>query len=285
MSDVRDHLPGTPRRGTHRRVTARTIGGVRSVELGQFLRSRRERAQPNAVEAMARRRSPGLRREELAQRAGIAQSWLVKLEQGAARSVSPSVLAALSRSLELDLAERRHLFALAGHHDITSLPESEVTASLRVLLDQLEPNPAYVLNRVWDIVAWNRAESWLFSELDSLASPANLLELVFADSQLARLMVDHHEEQIRLVAQFRAHIVGWPDDPPIAILVDRLRTLSSRFTELWDRHDVSQFATTTRHFEHPTAGHLVFDHHRLAVLDQPGLQLVVYTPHGSTPTI
>ena len=227
-----------------------------------------------------RRRSPGLRREELASLAGVTVSWLAKLEQGQAHSVSPDVLTALARALELGDAERVHLFALAGYRvEGVVRPDEHVTPALRTLLDQLEPNPAYLLDRCWNIVAWNHAEAELFPRLDEQPNGSpNLLELVFLDDDLGRLMADHDEEMVRLVSQFRLHCTDWPDDADIAALVTRLRAASPRFARLWDAKDVAPFAATRRLFDHPRFGRLELDHHRLAVLDQPGMQLVVYTP-------
>jgi transcriptional regulator with XRE-family HTH domain len=262
-----------------------TFGSVRAVELGEFLRSRRERLDPVAVGfagGQRRRRAPGLRREEVATMAGVAVSWLARLEQGRAHAVSPEVLASLAGALRLDEAERAHLFALAGlRADGGSVPpRPEVTPALRALLDALEPNPAYLLDRCWNIVAWNSAEAALFPGLvtAAAASPPNLLDLVFGDADLARLMVDHDEELVRLVSQFRLHCTDWPDDAELASVVARLEASSPRFAGLWAAKDVAPFATTRRVFDHPIAGRLEFDHHRFAALDQAGMQLVVYTP-------
>ena len=261
-------------------------------ELGEFLRSRRERVDPASVgfPVTDRRRTPGLRREELASVAGVAVSWLTKLEQGRARSVSPEVLDALAVGLGLDGAERTHLFALAGLRadplatpDVDAPASGPVTPALQTLLDDLDPDPAYVLDEVWNIVAWNRAEAALFPGLVEHvdASPPNLLELTFGDADLASIMVDHDAELVRLVAQFRLHRTDWPS-PALEALVERLRATSIRFAELWDARDVAPFETTRRHFDHPLAGPLVFDHHRLAILDRAGSQLVVYTSAEGT---
>jgi len=272
---------GAPHRGTLR--------AMQQQELGQFLRSRRERVDPASVgfPVTDRRRTPGLRREELASVAGVAVSWLTKLEQGRAQSVSPEVLDALALGLQLDGAERTHLFALAGLRAGPSDPDGpapgRVTPAMRTLLDDLEPDPAYVLDEVWNIVAWNRAELALFPGLadHTGTEPPNLLELTFVNADLASIMVDHDAELVRLVAQFRLHRTDWPS-PALDDLVARLRVRSSRFVELWDARDVAPFGTTRRRFDHPVAGPLAFDHHRLAVLDQPGSQLVVYTSAPGT---
>jgi transcriptional regulator with XRE-family HTH domain len=254
---------------------------VRAVELGEFLRSRRERADPAAAgfPPNDRRRAPGLRREELSSLAGVAVSWLAKLEQGRAGAVSADVLSALAHALHLDETEREHLFTLAGLRvDPADPPNPLVTPALRTLLATLEPNPAYVLDRAWNIVAWNDAEARLFPPLAEYDGTPNLLELVFEDERLAALMADHDEECVRLVAQLRAHWAEWPDDPELGDVVERLQTTSPRFAQLWNARDVAPFVTTRRVFHHPSLGHQELDHHRLAILDQPGSQLVVYTP-------
>lgn len=128
------------------------------------------------------------------------------------------------------------------------------------------------------IVAWNDAEARLFPKLRELtSSPPNLLEFIFLDQDLAHLMADHDEEQIRLVSQFRLHCSDWPDEPEVSAFVSGLQSASARFKTLWATKDVSPFVTTRRVFDHPIAGRLELDHHRLAVLDQPGMQVVVYT--------
>ena len=260
---------------------------MRPVELGDFLRSRRSRVRP-ADAGFAdsdRRRAPGLRREEVAALAGVTVSWLARLEQGRAHSVSPEVLAALGRALRLDDVERAHLFALAGlRADRHALPPPEVTPALRLLVDELDPNPAYLLDRCWNIVAWNAAEAALFPGLLDGPSPEppNLLHLVFRNAELQRLMVDHDQEVVRLVSQLRLHRTDWPDDPGLGEVISGLEASSPAFAELWAAKDVAPFVTTRRLFDHPVAGRLEFDHHRFGVLDQAGTQLVVYTPvHGS----
>lgn len=211
-------------------------------------------------------------------------SWLTKLEQGKAHAVSSEVLDALSRALELDRAERLHLFALAGYRvGERSIEEARITPALRVLLAQLEPNPAYLLDRCWNIVAWNDAESRLFPRLLTMSDATpNLLELVFLDDELYGLMADHDLEQARLVSQFRSHCADWPDDPDIERIVATLRRSSTAFADLWEARDVAPFVSTRRVFDHPDVGRLELDHHRLGVLDQPGMQLVVYTAAPGT---
>jgi hypothetical protein len=207
-------------------------------------------------------------------------SWLAKLEQGHAHAVSPEVLASLARALGLSDAEHTHLFALAGYlRNGDSLSAVTVTDSLRTLLKLLEPHPAYLLDRCWNIVAWNQGEERLFPKLTTFTDNApNLLELVFLDHDLADLMADHNEEKVRLVDQFRLQCSDWPNDPEIAAVVGKLCRTCTDFADLWWANEVSPYLSTRRVFNHPTAGRLELDHHRLAVLEQPGLQLIVYIP-------
>lgn len=257
---------------------------MRAVDLGEFLRSRRARLDPAALGLpdTDRRRAAGLRREEVATLAGVTVSWLTKIEQGHAHAVSTEVLASLARALQLDEAECVHLYALAGLRLDRRTGSTAVTPALRTLLDELDPNPAYILDRAWYIVAFNDSEGALFPPLRAFTVAPNLLELVFCNKELQRLMVDCDQEAARLVAQLRAHRADWPDDADLAAVIDRLAASSDRFAQLWAANDVAPFASTRREFAHSRAGSLAFDHHRLAVLDQPGYQLVVYTSAGGS---
>jgi transcriptional regulator with XRE-family HTH domain len=257
---------------------------VQAEELGAFLRTRRERADPSLVPhgGSGRRRAPGLRREEVAAVAGVTVSWLARLEQGRAQSVSAQVLDALARALRLDALEREHLFALAGLRANPSAPAPpDVPASILAVLRALEPNPAYVLDRAWNMVAWNAAEARLFPGISERVRP-NLLEFVFCDARTRALMVGHEDEAARLVSQFRAHCTDWPEDPSIRDVVGRLCATSEDFARRWASRDVAPFATNRRVFDHPIAGRLEFDHHRLEVLDQPGTILVAFVDAPGT---
>jgi transcriptional regulator with XRE-family HTH domain len=254
---------------------------VRSKELGEFLRSRRERVTPSDLgpQPAGRRRAPGLRREEVAATAGVTVSWLARLEQGRANAVWAQVLNALARALRLDDTESEHLFALGGHlveHQETT--PVDVTVEMHALLTALDPNPAYLLDRAWNMIAWNRAEEALFPAIADGDGSLNLLELIFGDHGLQTLMADHDEEAARLVSQFRAHGTKWPDDPVIAAVVTRLQSTWEDFARRWAAHDVAPFATTRRLFDHPRAGRLELDHHRLELLDQR-LRPALRRPH------
>lgn len=261
---------------------------VRSKELGEFLRSRRERAVPDdlGTQRTNRRRAPGLRREEVAAAAGLTVSWLARLEQGRANAVSAQVLDALARALHLDETECEHLFALGGLRvDRHEAVPADVTAATDALLAALDPNPAYVLDRAWNMIAWNRAQQALFPLVAEDGPPHNLLELIFGDFGLQTLLADYDTEAARLVSQYRVHCTRWPADPAIAAVVGRLQSTSADFARRWAAHDVAPFATTRRVFHHPRVGRLELDHHRLELLDQPGTMLVVYVDVPGTQSI
>lgn len=211
--------------------------------------------------------------------AGVGVSWVSRLEQGRVTTTAPEVLDALARALRLRPDERAHLFVLAEMADPAPPPARPRPPDGAVaLLDALEPNPAYVLDHRWTMVAWNRAEARLFPPLaDAVPGTVNLLELVVADPRLRELMADWPAETARLVGQFRAH-AGRRRDPAVDDLVERLSAHSVEFARLWASRDVAGFTSTQRHFAHPVVGDLRLVHHRLALADAPEFELVAYTP-------
>ncbi len=259
---------------------------MRAADLGDFLRTRRERIQPGDVglPASPGRRTAGLRREEVAVLANIGVSWLTRLEQGRANRVSAEVLSALADALRLSTAERTHLFGLAGvRPPAVSVGGTASDPSQRTLVDGLQPNPAYVLDHAWNLVCWNRAETALFPVLGTIDGPANLLRLTFDTPALRTFMTDWDEEIVRLTHQFRLHVAQFPNDEGVA-LADELRAAHSEFATAWARHDVAVFSSHTRRFRHESVGELVFDHHRLGLPDHPGWTVVIYTPTAGTDT-
>lgn len=259
---------------------------MQAEELGDFLRRRREALSPAAVglPVGSGRRTNGLRREEVAVLANIGVSWLTRLEQGRANRVSAEVLGGIAAALRLTVAERTHLFGLAG----VRLPATPVGGlapdrAQKVLVDGLDPNPAYVLDRAWNLVCWNDAEERLFPVLSGLDEAANLLRLTLETESLRPFMTDWEEEVTRLVHQFRLHLTEHPSDEGTA-LIDGLRAAHPIVAEAWRAHDVALIAPQTRRFEHAAVGELVFDHHRLALPDHPGWLVVIYTPGAGTGT-
>ncbi len=215
--------------------------------------------------------------------ANIGVSWLTRLEQGRANRVSAEVLDGLATALRLSPPERAHLFGLADVGQPTpSVAGQSADASQRVLVDGLEPNPAYVLDHAWNLVCWNDAESALFPVIVETPDP-NLLRLTLETPALREFMTDWSDEVVRLARQFRLHLGQFPS-PEGSALADELRAQHPEFAAAWKGHDVAVFSPQTRRFAHVTEGELVFDHHRLFLPDHPGWSAVIYTPAAETPT-
>ncbi|QTZ93167.1 helix-turn-helix transcriptional regulator [Streptomyces auratus] len=249
--------------------------------LGEFLRSRRERLTPREAGILAgpRRRTPGLRREEVAQLSGVSVTWYTWLEQARDITVSRQVLMSLARALMLSSVERRYLCALAG----LPLPERPADGgpgpALQKLVEALEPHPAYLLDANWDLVGWNRAEAGLIGDPGQL-EPAerNLLWLVFMDPAMRSLLADWHGQAQDLVAQFRADARQRSGDPRFEQLTNGLREASEEFRTWWAAHDIADFGSSRRRFAHPQVGALTFDYVKLAALDAPGIKLFACMP-------
>ena len=249
-------------------------------ELGNFLRSRRERLSPRMVGLPLgrRRRTPGLRREEVAELAGIGVDWYIRLEQG--RSVNPSVTTvdALARALRLSKVEHGHLRALTRNADRRAFVRETVPDPLRRLVESLN-QPAYITGRRWDVLAWNEAADEIFAFGRLSEEDRNILILVFTRPAARRLFgAAWPEEARRIVAQFRATHDLWAADPAFRDLLHRLRKGSPEFAEWWGRHDVRQAAAGTKRLKHPKKGWLAFEHASFQANDDPALKLIIYTP-------
>lgn len=258
---------------------------MKAGELGDFLRTRRERLQPVDVglPTSTGRRSPGLRREDVAVLANIGVSWLTRLEQGRANRVSGEVLDGLATALRLSRPERAHLFGLADvRQPNRAVAGQTADVAQRTLVDGLQPNPAYVLDHSWNLACWNEAETDLFPVLQTAEEP-NLLRLTLETPALRLFMTDWSDEVTRLTRQFRLHVGQFPSDEATA-MVGELRTRHAEFDEAWSGHDVAAFSPQTRRFAHPDEGELIFAHHRLGIPDHPGWSVVIYTPVSNTPT-
>lgn len=251
-------------------------------DLGGFLRARRAALAPADVGLPTgpRRRTPGLRREEVALLAGVSVSWYTWLEQGRPVNASAEVLDSLATALRLDPVERAHVHALARRgrsRDPAGTPD--VPDAVRDLLAALDPHPAYVLGPAWDYLAWNAAHGRLFPQLDRLApDERNLVWVVFTHPDARTLIADWEQEARRVLSQFRADTAAHRDDPAVTALVARLAEASPEFREWWPRHDVAGFATRRRRFSHPVAGPLAFTHLQLTPDGAPGLRVVAHMP-------
>ncbi|ATL69797.1 transcriptional regulator [Nocardia terpenica] len=254
---------------------------ARRRELAAFLRSRRERIKPVDVglAPLGRRRTPGLRREEIAQLSGVSVTWYTWLEQARDIRISRQVADTLARNLRMSAEERRHLFALAQQ----PLPQDgrgyAVGEVLYRLLDELDPNPAYVLGPRWDLLAWNRAEAGLIGAPDALSdSERNTIWLVFTDPAMRRLVVDWQHEARQMLAQYRAAAGQHAGDPEFMTLTEALRAASPEFREWWDEHDIAEFRSARKQFEHPALGLLTLDYTKLSAMEDSQLRVVVYLP-------
>lgn len=253
---------------------------ARRSELGDFLRSRRQRLRPEAVglPATRRRRTPGLRREEVAELAGIGIDWYVRLEQG--RDVNPSLTTvdALARALKLGKAEQNHLRALARHGDARRFTRETVPEAIRHLVASL-PHPAYVTGRRWDVLAWNKAAEEIFALGRLPEGDRNTLLLTLTNPATRRLFgATWVDEARRMVAQFRKTHDLWAGDPAFVDLIERLNRGSPEFAGWWKAHDIRDVAAGIKRMAHPKKGVLRFQHASFQCNDDPGLKLVIYTP-------
>ena len=249
--------------------------------LGHFLRSRREKLSPEAAGLRngRRRRTPGLRREEVAELAGIGVDWYVRLEQG--RSVNPSVTTvdALARALRLGRAEHAHLRALARDTGRRAFIRETVPGTILRMVEGLN-QPAYVTGRRWDILAWNAAAAGVFTDFGRIAeADRNILLYMLTDPSAQRLFgAAWTDEAQRMVAQFRATHDLWAGDPAFLDLLERLRHGSPEFTGWWGAHDVRGVAAGQKTLHHPDHGPLRFEYASFQANDDPALKLVIYTP-------
>jgi len=256
---------------------------ARRREAGDFLRSRRERLTPSDVGLPNgfRGRTPGLRREEVAMLAGVGTTWYTWLEQG--RDVRPSneVLSAVAGALRLDPIERRHVFVLHDRPAPERRPAGaeRVDEPLRRMLDSLTGQPAFVLGRRWDVLAWNRAAEVVFGPYGRLeGDERNTLHLVFADPDHRRLLVDWEVVARASLAMFRADCARYAGDPDFERLVARLTRLSPEFAQWWPQREVARPLAGQKRIDHPTAGRMLFEYSSFGVGDPPDMKLIVFTP-------
>lgn len=251
-------------------------------QLATFLRRKRTATDPVSVglQPGARRRTPGLRREEAAQLAGVSVTWYTWLEQARDIGVSRQVFDRLAQALRMSPAERGILFALAGLQAPaeTGFPR-EVDGLLLRLLDTLDPNPAYILNPWWDILAYNRGFDALLGGLDH-RPPAerNLLWLVAADPAVRDIFVDWADEAQRILGQLRTHLALFPNDSRGPELLASLHTAHPRFTEIWGHSEVRSFESARKRLRTAEGHSLELDYLKLAALPDNRQQLVVFLP-------
>jgi transcriptional regulator with XRE-family HTH domain len=250
--------------------------------LAELLRTRRDRLTPADVglPAGSRRRTAGLRREEVAQLAGVSATYYTFLEQG--RDVRPSrqVVAALAGALRLSPAERAHLFQLAGiplAADDQDLVET-VDSVVGTLVSRLDPFPAYVKGGRWDVLAANRAARALFTDWSALApGDRNKVWWMFTDPAARKVYVEWEQEASDLLGRFRAAAARRPDDPAFTTLIERLHQASPEVRDWWPRYEVRPVGSGTKRLHHPALGDVAFQHTVLQVADHPEQMLVYFT--------
>ncbi|HLZ58941.1 MAG TPA: helix-turn-helix transcriptional regulator [Ktedonosporobacter sp.] len=262
----------------------------RRKELAHFLRTRRERVSPQAVglPAGSRRRTPGLRREELALVAGIGVTWYTGLEQGRAMTVSTQVLESLVRVLDMNTAERNHLFLLARQQQPADpYPfTTAVSPALQCILDNLGTSPAYITNPRWDVLAWNKAMTCVY-QTDFAALPPserNILRLVFTSHSQHMPLVNWEQAAQGLLALFRASTERYVGEPWLKELVAELEQASPQFRTWWSQHAIQTTHTEKKELHHPLVGRLILQPTTFQVTDAPDLRMVIYTPLAETNT-
>lgn len=255
--------------------------------LADFLRKRRARLSPNEVGLPPglRRRTPGLRREEVAQLATIGTSWYIWLEQGRDVHPSASVLESLAQALRLTLNERRHLFLLAGQPLPAHTSPSQECASpvLQQVISDLDPNPAYVIGRRWDCLAWNNAAENVFALAQSASPYSNNLIWQLFTNPASKTCYPNWEEIARGVsAELHAASAHYPGDAWFEELIEDLKDVSPEFCQWWSHQDAPGSIDGHKVIEHLTLGHLEFEHVILQTPSDPEVRIMIYTPNAAT---
>jgi transcriptional regulator with XRE-family HTH domain len=257
-------------------------GAPRRAELADFLRHRREAVRPEDVglPGGGRRRTPGLRREEVAQLAGVGTTWYTWLEQGRDVRASASVLEAIAGALQLTPAEHAHLMLLGRGEQVAPVrgPREKVHPTIRKLVEGLDPNPACIIGRRYDFLVWNEAHSAVFGDPGEMPDGRrNLVWSIFMDPGRRTLHEDWNQGARRLVARFRAQAARHVGDPDFESLIAALQEESPDFREWWELHEVAASGVGRKVLKHPEAGKLVFEHAVFRPEDHPEMRCVLYT--------
>jgi transcriptional regulator with XRE-family HTH domain len=251
--------------------------------LGTYLRDRRMKLDPAAFGfPPERRRTPGLRREEVAQRANISPTWYTWLEQGRGGAPSADVLDRIARALMLTDVEREHLFLLGlGRPPEVRYQKNEgVTPRLQRVLDALDPSPALIRTAIWDVVAWNRAATVMLGDYGSLPPhQRNALRIIFLDPHARAVQHDWESVARHVVGAFRVDAARAGAVAEVGPLVDELCRLSPEFRTMWREHDVGgAHGEAVKHIRHPVLGPLAFEYSAFAVDGRTDLSMVVFNP-------
>ena len=250
--------------------------------LGSFLKERRARLDPAAFGLpLKRRRTPGLRREEVAQRANVSATWYTWLEQGRGGAPSADVLDRIARALMLTDVEREHVFLLGlGRPPEARYQAAEgVTPRLQRVLDAFELSAAIVKTPTWDVVTWNRAAAVVLTDYAALqARQRNILRLVFSDSRVRAAQPDWENVARFVVAAFRADVLRAGASESVQALVDDLCRQSPQFEAMWRDNDFRNYGEGSKLLHHPVAGPLSMEYSSFIVDGRPDLSMIVYNP-------
>jgi transcriptional regulator with XRE-family HTH domain len=253
-------------------------------ELGEFIRAQRERLDPGAIglAERGRRRTPGLRREEIALLCGLSTTWYTWIEQGRDVSVSPMALARMAATLRLGRAERAYLFDLAGKRDPAQggSDAGDVPAALLACVEAIGV-PAYVLDRTWTARCWNTRAEHLFTGWLDQAGERNLLRFVFQQPAARSLILDWPARARRVVAEFRASSSAHVTDPALRTFIESMRRESPEFAEFWNQYGVLDREGGERIFNHPRDGLLRFVQVTFDLAGRPDLKLTMLVPEGT----
>ena len=256
-------------------------------ELAVFLRTRRARLTPRdaGLPAVGRRRTPGLRRQEVAQLAGMSIDYYIRLEQGRGPQPSRQVLSALARALMLNADERDYLFRMAGEAPPQPVrPSREISPGIRNLLDSMPTTPAYVVDAAYNILAWNPLATHFIGNLEGYAD-RNMIRWTFLRSPSDVVWSDEHFMRFTrsTVADLRASYARYPGDPEVETLVSEMLALSPQFAEMWAEYEVEARGPMLKHVEHPQVGPLDFECQVLHIANT-GQRLIAYCAAPGSPT-
>ena len=250
--------------------------------LGSYLKDRRTKLDPAAFGlSAARRRTPGLRREEVAQRAYISPTWYTWLEQGRGGAPSAEVLDRIARALMLTDVEREHLFllGLGRPPEVRYRAVDGITPRLQRVLDALEPSPALIRTATWDVVAWNRAATLMLADYGSMPpKQRNVLRFIFLDPRVRAAQYDWESVARLVVASFRVDAARAGAASEVEPLVEELCRLSPEFKAMWSDNDVRGHGEGVKHIRHPLLGPLALEYSVFAVDGRSDLSMVVYNP-------
>lgn len=258
-------------------------------EIGDFLKTRRAKMLPSFVglPATEHRRTPGLRREEVAQLAGVGLTWYTWLEQGRPIHVSASVLESLSRVFMLDKHERMHLYLLANQPLPADVPEQQASLNpmLQNVLDSLVLCPSLITDQRWNVIAWNKEASLLFGDFTRMnARERNIVWTMFTNNKYKELFFDWNLYAKRLLGSFRSTCGQYIEDAWLIQFIDDLKVQSTEFRAWWPLHEIESSNEKYKKLNHPIAGVLDFEVSNFNVSDNRELQMIVHVPSPGTDT-